>query len=115
MKIKDIISYLESIAPLSYQESYDNAGLLTGDPEWQVKNALLTLDVTEAVIAEAAEKGCNLVIAHHPVIWKGLKKLNGKNPVERVVIKAIRQEIAIYAAHTNLDNVRQGVNDMICE
>ncbi|GAA4313453.1 Nif3-like dinuclear metal center hexameric protein [Compostibacter hankyongensis] len=114
MQIKTIIDYLEEIAPLSYQESYDNAGLLTGDPRWELSNALLTLDATEPVIDEAIARGCNLVIAHHPIIWGGLKKINGKNYVERAVIKAIKHDIAIYAAHTNLDNIRGGVNDMLC-
>lgn len=115
MKIQQIIESLEILAPLVYQEHYDNAGLLTGRPEWEVSNALLTLDVTEGVIEEAIEKHCNLVIAHHPVIFGGLKRLTGKNHVERTVIKAIKNDVAIYAAHTNLDNVHTGVNNMICE
>ncbi len=115
MKIKEIIRTIAEFAPPAYQESYDNAGLLTGHPEEDVTNALLTLDVTEAVVEEAVERGCNLIIAHHPIIFKGLKQLNGKNYVERTVIKAIKKDVAIYAAHTNLDNVKQGVNAMICE
>lgn len=115
MKIKDITDHLESIAPLGYQESYDNAGLIVGDRNDEVKAALICLDSTEEVIDEAIAKGCNLVIAHHPIVFSGLKKLNGKNYVERVIIKAIRNNIAIYAAHTNLDNVHTGVNAKIAE
>lgn len=114
MKIKDITDYLESIAPLSYQETYDNSGLLVGDKNAPVKNALITLDTTEEVIDEAISEKCELVIAHHPIIFSGLKKLNGKNYVERVVIKAIQNNIAIYAIHTNYDNVINGVNANIC-
>lgn len=115
MKIQTIIDVIEMFAPPVYQEHYDNAGLLTGRPEWAVTNVLLTLDATEAVVREAVEKGCNLIIAHHPVIFGGLKKLTGSNYVERAVILAIKNDIAIYAAHTNLDNMLAGVNDMICE
>lgn len=115
MKIADITSYLEQIAPLSYQESYDNSGLIVGNPADQVNHVLISLDVTEEVVAEAVEKGCQLIIAHHPIVFSGLKKLNGKNYVERTVIKAIKNDVAIYAIHTNLDNVHNGVNKMICE
>lgn len=109
MKIKEIIQVLEAYAPLPYQESYDNAGLIFGDPSWEVTKVLLTLDATEAVIDEAIERGCNLVVAHHPIVFSGLKKINGRSYVERVAIKAIKHDIAVYAAHTNLDNVRNGV------
>jgi dinuclear metal center YbgI/SA1388 family protein len=115
MKIKDITGFLESIAPLEYQESYDNCGLIVGDKNSPVNKALVTLDVTEAVIDEAIAEKCQLVIAHHPIVFAGLKKLNGKNYVERTVIKAIKNNIAIYAIHTNLDNVMAGVNAKICE
>src|ERR1051326_1226793 len=115
VRIKDITAYLESIAPLSLQESYDNAGLIVGDPSAKVSGVLICLDSTEETIAEAIKYKCNLVIAHHAIIFGGLKKLNGKNYVERTVMMAIKNDIAIYAAHTNLDNVRQGVNAMICE
>ena len=114
MKIREITDYLEGIAPLSLQESYDNAGLIVGDPDAEVRGALVCLDSTPEVILEAKEKGVNLVIAHHPIVFGGLKKLNGKNYVERAVILAIRHDIAIYAIHTNLDNVlEQGVNQKI--
>ena len=115
MKIKEITNYLESIAPLSYQESYDNAGLLTGNPNEEVTGVLLSLDCIETVIEEAISKKCNLVVAHHPIIFGGLKKLIGRNYVERTVIKAIKNDIAIYAIHTNLDNVLNGVNAKIAE
>ena len=113
--IKDITDELESLAPLTYQEAYDNSGLLTGSPEQEVTGILLTLDCTEAVVDEALERGCNLIVAHHPIIFQGLKKLTGKNYVERTVIKAIKNDIGIYAIHTNLDNVHNGVNKKICE
>jgi dinuclear metal center YbgI/SA1388 family protein len=115
MKLKEITSYLESIAPLSHQESYDNAGLICGDENMEINAALICLDSTEAVIDEAITQGCNLIIAHHPIVFSGIKKLNGKNYIERVLIKAIKNDIAIYASHTNLDNVFDGVNAKICE
>lgn len=114
-KIKDIILELESWAPLAYQESYDNSGLLTGNSEDQVKGVLITLDITEAVIEEAINQKANLIIAHHPVIFKGLKRLTGTHWVERVVIKAIQNNIALYAIHTNLDHIHTGVNKKIAE
>jgi len=110
MKIGEIISFLESLAHPSLQEHYDNAGLLTGDAGWECKGVICSLDAVEEVIDEAIQKKSNLVIAHHPIIFGGLKKINGKNYVERTVIKAIKNDIAIYAIHTNLDNVIDGVN-----
>lgn len=115
MTIREIISYLESVAPPAFQESYDNAGLIIGDPETTITSALITLDVTESVIDEAIETGCELIISHHPILFKGLKRLNGNSFVERCVIKAIKNDIAIYAAHTNLDSIMGGVNSKICE
>jgi dinuclear metal center YbgI/SA1388 family protein len=115
MQIKEVINYLETIAPLSYQESYDNAGLIVGDAHTEITGVIICLDSTEAVIDEAIEKNCNLVIAHHPIVFGGLKRFNGRNYVERVVMKAIKNDIAIYAAHTNLDNVKAGVNAKICQ
>jgi len=114
-KIKEITTYLESFAPLAYQETYDNAGLLVGQYNWEVKGILITLDITEDIIDEAIYKNCNLIVAHHPIIFKGLKKLNGNNYVERTVIKAIKNDIALYASHTNLDAVKNGVNYKIAE
>jgi dinuclear metal center YbgI/SA1388 family protein len=113
--IGDIIQVLEQYAPIPYQESYDNSGLQTGSAGEQVTGVLLTLDCTEAVIEEAVAKGCNLVVAHHPVIFKGLKSLTGRSYVERTIIKAIQHNIAIYACHTNLDSVHNGVNAKISE
>ena len=115
MKIKQVTNFLENIAPLEYQENYDNCGLIVGDAKAEVNGSLITLDCTEAVIDEAIATGCNLVIAHHPIIFSGLKKLNGSNYIERTVIKAIKNNIAIYAIHTNLDNVHNGVNAKIAE
>src|SRR6478735_4699018 len=113
MQIIDIIRVLENKAPLSLQESYDNAGLLTGSPGWECKGILCTLDATEEVINEAVAENCNLLVAHHPIIFGGLKKINGKNYVEKAVIASIKNDIAIYAIHTNLDNVLEGVNGKI--
>ncbi len=114
-KIKEIIAHLESIAPRSYQESYDNSGMITGNKDDEVKRVLISLDCTEAILEEAIENDCNLIIAHHPIVFKGLKSLTGRNYVERTMIKAIKNDIAIYAIHTNLDNISQGVNRKICE
>ena len=115
LKIKDVTQYLESWAPRSYQESYDNAGLITGNPSIEVTGILVALDCTEAVVEEAIRERCNLIVAHHPIVFKGLKKLTGSNYVERTVIHAIRQDIAIYAIHTNLDSVLTGVNHQIAQ
>ncbi len=115
MNIKEITSYLESIAPLSYQESYDNAGLLVGNPLQEINAAMLCIDVTEEIIDEAIDNGAGLIISHHPVIFSGLKKITGRNFVERVVIKAIKNNIAIYAAHTNIDNIKHGVSYKLAE
>lgn len=115
MKIKDITGILEEFAPLSYQEDYDNAGLIVGDPEKEIYSALLCIDITDAIITEALKKGVQLIISHHPIIFSGLKKLNGKNLVERCVIKAIKNDIALYACHTNIDSMYAGVNAKICE
>ncbi|GAB3959840.1 Nif3-like dinuclear metal center hexameric protein [Spirosoma harenae] len=114
-QIRQLTTYLEAFAPLAYQESYDNAGLLVGDPTTEITGVLVSLDATEAVVDEAIAKGCNVIVAHHPIVFKGLKKLNGKTYVERTVIKAIKHDIAIYATHTNLDNVAGGVNFKIAE
>ena len=115
VKIKDVTSYLESIAPLSLQESYDNAGLIVGDSNTEVTGVLVCLDSVEESIDEAIANGANMIIAHHPIVFRGLKKFNGKNYVERTVIKAIKNDIAIYAIHTNLDNVPNGVNSIIAK
>lgn len=110
MKIFEVIDFLESLAPRSSQESYDNSGLIVGDRNADLTKTLVCLDSIESVVDEAIESGCNLIIAHHPIVFKGLKSLTGKNYVERVVIKCIQNSIALYAIHTNLDNYRFGVN-----
>ncbi|QEC68948.1 Nif3-like dinuclear metal center hexameric protein [Panacibacter ginsenosidivorans] len=115
MKIAEVIQLLEQTAPPSYQESYDNAGLLTGNAGWDCTGIICSLDATEDVILEAKSKGCNLVVSHHPIIFGGLKKITGKNYVEKTVITAIKNDIAIYAIHTNLDNVINGVNDKMAD
>lgn len=111
--LKDILAALEAFAPPQYQASYDNARLITGDPGQTVNGALLTLDCTEAVVDEAIARGAELIIAHHPIVFSGLKSLTGRTYVERVIIKAIRHNIAIYASHTNLDHALAGVNRRI--
>ena len=115
MKIKEITQFLEGIAPLNYQESYDNSGLIVGDENTQVTSILICLDSVEEVIDEAISNDCNLIIAHHPIIFSGLKKLNVKNHIERTIIKAIKNDIAIYAIHTNLDNIKGGVSSKIAD
>lgn len=115
MKIKEFIKCLEAFAPPVLQESYDNAGLITGSPDWECTGVLCTLDSTEEIVKEAIEKKCNLIVAHHPIVFKGLKKINGSNYVERTVIKAIKNDIAIYAIHTNLDNVHNGVSGRMAD
>lgn len=116
MKIKDILAVLEAVAPPHLQESYDNAGLIVGHPDAEVTGVLFCLDSTEAVVEEALALGCNLVVAHHPIVFRGLKRFNGSSYVERTVMQAIRQQVALYAIHTNLDNVYyQGVNAKIAE
>lgn len=113
MKIADVIRCLEEVAHPLLQEQYDNTGLITGNPGQICKGIICSLDATEEVIQEAIDKKCNLVVAHHPIIFSGLKKINGKNYLEKAIIKAIKKDIAIYAMHTNLDNVLHGVNGKI--
>ncbi|MEX8546859.1 MAG: Nif3-like dinuclear metal center hexameric protein [Mucilaginibacter sp.] len=115
MKLNTLTAYLESLAPLNYQEDYDNSGLLIGHSDQEISQALISLDCTEAVVDEAIAYNCQLVISHHPIVFKGLKKFNGKTYVERVVEKAIKNSIAIYAIHTNLDHVATGVNKHIAD
>jgi dinuclear metal center YbgI/SA1388 family protein len=115
VKIKEVSDYLESIAPRSLQESYDNSGLLVGNPKTNVSGILVSLDCTEEVIKEAKKRKCNLVVCHHPVIFKEIKSITGRNYVERTVMSAIKSDIAIYAIHTNLDNVSTGVNKKISD
>jgi dinuclear metal center YbgI/SA1388 family protein len=113
MKLHELTSCLESIAPLAYQEDYDNSGLIVGSSDQEISQALISLDCTEAVVDEAISTGCQVIISHHPIVFKGLKRFNGKSYVERVVQKAIKHDIALYAIHTNLDNVINGVNARI--
>jgi len=115
MLVKDIIAAIEAFAPPVYQESYDNCGLQVGDPLSALTGVLLTLDVTEAIVAEAIARNCNLIVAHHPLIFSGIKSISGKNYVERVIQTAIKNDMNIYAAHTNLDNVLHGVNAKFAE
>lgn len=110
IKIADIIQYLEKLVPLSMQEEYDNCGLLFGNKEQLVSNVLISLDCTEEIVQEAINKKCEMIISHHPLIFRGLKKITGSDYVQRTLIKAIQNNIALYAIHTNLDNYRFGVN-----
>lgn len=115
MQINEILAALEQIAPPALQEDYDNAGLITGNQQWNCTGIIVSLDATEDVVKEAIEKKCNLIVAHHPIVFRGLKKINGKNYVEQTIISAIKNDIAIYAIHTNLDNVIDGVNGKIAD
>ena len=114
MKIKEILQALEQWAPIAYQESYDNCGIQSGDAKQELKGILITLDTTEEIIDEAIAKNCNLVISHHPLLFKGLKNITGKNDIERALVKAIKHDITIYAIHTNLDHIASGVSYQIC-
>lgn len=115
MKLKEILNVLEQWAPLGFQEEYDNAGLLSGDPEAEIVRAMISLDLTPRVIAEAVEKNCNLVISHHPFIFKGLKKIVAGTPEYLILKEALNKGINLYAIHTNLDNSPNGINRFLCE
>lgn len=115
MQIREILEILDELAPSSYQESYDNAGLITGDLTKECTGVICTLDATEPVILEAKQKGCNLIVAHHPIIFNGLKKITGRNYVEKAIISAIKNDVALYAIHTNLDNLLTGVNGKMAD
>ena len=115
MKVKDFTNYLEQLAPLTYQEEYDNSGLIIGDFNMVVKGVLITLDCNDKVLDEAINNKCNLLITHHPIIFKGLKKINNDSLTDKLVIKAIKNNIAIYSIHTNLDNIVNGVNSEIAK
>jgi len=115
MKIRDIIQSIETLAPLALQESYDNAGLIIGDSNNQFTKALVCIDVTEQVIEEARKKDCNLIISHHPLIFGGISKITNNSYAGNCIIKAIQNNIAVYASHTNLDNAINGVNSILCE
>ena len=113
LRVRDVIAELEAWAPPALQESYDNSGLLVGDRNAEVTGVLVSLDCTEEVVAEAVARGANLIVSHHPIVFKGLKRFTGANYVERTVMAAIRQGIQLYAIHTNLDNVKDGVNQRL--
>jgi dinuclear metal center YbgI/SA1388 family protein len=115
MKVKDIASWLDTAVPLSFQESWDNSGLQIGNPETEISSALLTLDVTEEVVDEAISENCQMIISHHPVIFSGLKKITGSSSTDRIIIKALRDDIAIYSSHTNLDVFSNGVSRKMAE
>ena len=115
MKAAEVIQFLEELAPPSLQESYDNSGLLVGSANAEVTGILVSLDCTEDVVDDAISQGCNLIISHHPIVFSGLKRFNGKTYIERTVMKAIKNDVLLYAIHTNLDNVVKGVNQKIAE
>jgi dinuclear metal center YbgI/SA1388 family protein len=115
MKIREIASCLEKFAPLALQETYDNSGLLIGDPESEVSAALICVDITMDILEEAIRVKADLIVSHHPLIFSGLKSLTGKTETERIVIRALKNNIAVYAIHTNLDNLDRGVNALLCE
>lgn len=115
MKISDITAAIERFAPLDLQEDYDNSGLIVGQAEEECTGVLLTVDVTETTVAEAIEEGCNLIVSHHPLIFKGLKRLTGSTPTQRAVIHAIKGNVAIYASHTSMDNAHGGVSWRMAE
>ncbi|WP_108822821.1 Nif3-like dinuclear metal center hexameric protein [Dysgonomonas sp. Marseille-P4361] len=115
MKIKEILHTIEQIAPISLQESFDNSGVQIGDVYQEAKGAIVCIDVTEAVVDEAISLGCNLIISHHPLAFRSFKSLTGKNYVERCMIKACKHDIVVYAAHTNLDNASEGINQYLAK
>ncbi|MCX6245501.1 MAG: Nif3-like dinuclear metal center hexameric protein [Bacteroidetes bacterium] len=115
MKIRELTQFLEQFAPLALQEEYDNSGLIIGEPDGEISKILITLDITEKVLDEAIEKKCDFVISHHPMIFKGIKRLTGEDPEQKLAVKAIRSDLAIYAMHTNLDNAVRGLNAHLCD
>lgn len=110
IKVKDIAKVIEEFAPKRLQESYDNTGLQVGDPEMAVNGVLLCLDVTEEILEEARKRRCNMIVSHHPLLFSGLKQITGSTPVQRIVTRAIKHDMAIYASHTNLDSTVEGVS-----
>ena len=115
MKLSNILSVLEEMAPLGYAEDFDNVGLLVGNPNQEISGVLVCHDALESVIDEAISKKCNLVVCFHPILFSGIKKITGKNYAERAILKAIKNDIAIYAVHTALDNHQNGVNKIFCD
>ncbi|MCX6286457.1 MAG: Nif3-like dinuclear metal center hexameric protein [Bacteroidetes bacterium] len=114
MKLKELTSFLESFAPLAFQEDYDNTGLLTGGPEQEISAALICLDITPGTIDEAVSRDCNLIISHHPFIFRGLKKIEPGKMESDLLVSLIKHDIAVYAIHTNLDNALGGLNEFLC-
>ena len=115
MKLKDLCSYIDTAVPLSFQEGYDNAGLQIGSPEREISSAMITLDITEEVINEAISYKCDVLVSHHPLIFNPIKSLTGKSFTERILYKAVKNDIAVYSAHTNLDVLKNGVSRMMAE
>ena len=115
MKVSELCSYLDSAIPLSFQEEYDNSGLQVGLPDKEIASTLVTLDITEKVIDEAIQKGCGIVISHHPLIFSGIKNITGRSPAERILFKAIKNDIAVYSSHTNLDMMSDGVSKKMAQ
>lgn len=115
MKVKDITSVIEEFAPLSLQESYDNSGLIVGSPDTEVNSALICVDITEAVLEEAVGLGCDMIISHHPILFSPLKKISDNTYIERVVVRAIKNDIVLYASHTNLDSATEGMSWRLAE
>lgn len=115
MQVKDVLAFLNELAPYSYQESYDNSGLLVGSPTMEVTGILVALDCIESIVDEAIAQNSNVIVTHHPIIFKGLKRITGSNYIERTVIKAIQHNIALISIHTNLDNMSYGVNKVIAD
>ncbi|HHT03728.1 MAG TPA: Nif3-like dinuclear metal center hexameric protein, partial [Bacteroidales bacterium] len=113
--IKDIISTIEDIAPLGWQESYDNSGITLGDIERECIGVYVCLDVSEEIIDKAIKSNCNIIISHHPIIFKGIKKIDYRSQIGKILIKAIKNDIVLYAAHTNIDNAINGVNGVLAE
>ena len=115
MKIQEVVTYLDNLIPLGFQESYDNAGLQVGNPDSEVRGVLISIDLTPAVIEEAKEKGCNLIVTHHPFIFSGIKKINNATPTGKMVYELIRSDIAVYSSHTNLDKMNTGVSAILAD
>ncbi|MGE5424079.1 MAG: YqfO family protein, partial [Syntrophothermus sp.] len=115
MKVKDITGYLEDLYPPILQEDYDNCGLITGNLDQDVTGVLLCLDITRGVMDEARENGCNMIVSHHPMVFRGLKKINGSDPVQQLVIRSVRENLAIFAVHTSIDNALEGLNKYMGE
>ncbi|MCK7489174.1 MAG: Nif3-like dinuclear metal center hexameric protein [Anaerotruncus sp.] len=115
MKVREIVTYIESVAPLSWQADYDSAGLQLGSLEKEITSCMICLDLTMSVLEEAIKEGCGLIITHHPLIFRPLKNLSGDNETEKLIIKALKEDIVVYSAHTNLDHIHQGVSYKMAE